>query len=86
MSTYRHYYIFLFRTLRAVPSTMNPKYTQPLQRHHCNSHFRNAFSTATSLELDDDFDVSVQTDNNRTMNASFNISTNIESQEEITEK
>ena len=49
-----------------------------------NSHFKNAFSTATSLELDDDFDVSVPTA--RRSLASFNISTNIEPQEEITEK
>lgn len=47
--------------------------------------FRDVSTTATSLELDDEFDVSVHVANNRTLNASFNVSTHIERQEEVTE-
>ena len=49
------------------------------------STFRGVFPPA-SLELDDDFDVSVPDAANRTLNASFNISSNIEQHEEINEK
>ena len=50
--------------------------------HHAsnrdNSHFRNVSSTADNLELNDDFDVSEPTTNDRTLNTSFNISTSVQ--------